>query len=206
MSVHPALIALLRELTAPKHPDFAALVAARNSVRAMADTLASGVDPDSEHPNGGRILHIEDLTLDVVRLLITAGADIEALHCGACLRTPLFFATQPGVATLLVQHGADLEARDLDNLTPLMFSAAYNDPQVVAELLALGADDQAVDKAGLDVLDHASLHLSPDDYARMEKVVKTHRAQIKRQKLSALLGNHPTSSRLSGKISGGYRM
>lgn len=187
MAIHRALLDMVRELTAPTHPDFAALVMARHYARSMALTLAGGVDPNSEHPNGHTLLHADDLSADVVRLLILAGADVDACHYGALLRTPLFFATQPGVATLLVQAGADLEARDMDGLTPLMFQAAYNAPLIVDELLTLGADPSSYDTGGLDCLDHASVHLSDDDYAHMKQVVQRHMARKRRDALLAQL-------------------
>lgn len=183
MAIHPALVDMVRELTAPKHADFAALVVSRHSPSAMANMLAHNVDPNSEHPNGHTILHADDLPADVVRLLVAAGADVDAPHYGACLRTPLFFATDPGSATHLVGAGADLEARDMDGLTPLMFQAAYNAPLIVEELLTLGADPGAVDRAGLDALDHASVHLGKDDYTVMAAVFKRYQAGQRRAAL-----------------------
>lgn len=183
MPVHPALLDMVRELTAPKHPDFAGLVMCRQSARAMASLLAAGVDPNSEHPNGHTILHADDLPDGVVRLLIAAGSDVDAPHYGAALRTPLFFATASGVATRLVQAGADLEARDLDHMTPLMVQAIYNAPTIVDELLELGADPDALDRSGLNALDHASVHLGTDDYTAMEAVFKRHRAGLRRAAL-----------------------
>ena len=187
MAIHPALLAMVRELTAPKHPDFASLVMCRQSPRAMADLLSHNVDPNSEHPNGHTILHADDLPSDVVRLLILAGADVDAPHYGANLRTPLFFCTATGASTYLVNAGADLEARDMDGLTPLMFQAAYNAPRIVEELLDLGADPRATDRAGLDALDHASVHLTDEDYAAMEAVFRRHRAGQRRDALGGLV-------------------
>lgn len=187
MAIHPALLDMVRELTAPKHPDFAGLVMCRQSPRAMADLLSHNVDPNSEHPNGHTILHADDLPAEVVRLLILAGADVDAPHYGAALRTPLFFCTASKSATHLVEAGADLEARDMDGLTPLMFQALYNAPQIVEELLDLGADPRATDRAGLDALDHASVHLTKDEYAVMEAVFRRHRAGQRREALGELV-------------------
>ena len=185
MAIHLALVDMVRELTSPKHADFAALVVSRHSPRAMANMLAHNVDPNSEHPNGHTILHADDLPADVVRLLVAAGADVDAPHYGALLRTPLFFATDRGAATHLFNAGADLEARDMDGLTPLMFQALYNAPQIVEELLDLGADPHATDRAGLDALDHASVHLTADEYVVMEAVFRRHRAGQRREALGA---------------------
>jgi len=59
------------------------------------------------------------------------------------------------VARLLLEHSADVNARDDDGWTPLHF-AAYNDHVDVAELLLRhGADAGARDNEGLTPLDVA---------------------------------------------------
>lgn len=77
--------------------------------------------------------------VEVVRLLLDAGADIEAQnqnsHWGT---TPLHAAAhgnQKAVAELLIQRGADIHAKSpLNGMTPLAHTAVHN-AKAVADLL-----------------------------------------------------------------------
>ncbi len=55
-----------------------------------------------------------------------------------------------------IEHGADVNARDLDGMTPLMAAAESNlDPVVVMMLLEAGADGRAKDNWGRTAFDYA---------------------------------------------------
>lgn len=188
MNAHPALIDLVRERQGPRHPDYTALRRACDDVRRMADVLAQGVDPDSADPEGATLLHVSDLPLGVVQLLLAAGADADAPWYTGHGRTPLFFATKQGVPTALFQSGADLESRDNDGLTPLLFNIQHGAVAVVRELLTLGSDITAQDTAGLDVFDYASLYPDARIRERMNTVLRSHhQAWLKRAGLMAIV-------------------
>src|SRR5438270_14029316 len=60
------------------------------------------------------------------------------------------------VAALLVDAGAEIDARSADGRTPLMRAAAFNREKMVAWLLAHGASPDARDAAGLRAIDVAT--------------------------------------------------
>jgi ankyrin repeat protein len=72
--------------------------------------------------------------------------------------TPLHQAARAGdlgMARLLLEAGADLEARAPGGATALHHAAYFGHPEVVRELLAWGADPGAVDKVGYTPLQWA---------------------------------------------------
>lgn len=79
---------------------------------------------------------------DVVRLLVEAGSDVNALTATGV--APLHFAAEAGDAEaieFLVAHGADVNARDTyAGRTPLMFATARNSLDAIDALIAAGAD------------------------------------------------------------------
>ena len=87
------------------------------SAEQVAACLRSGVDPDTPDDRGHTLLHRAAL-----------------------------YATDPAVIATLVEFGADLDARNLDQATPL--HRAWANPLVARELLRLGADPAARDKYG----------------------------------------------------------
>lgn len=193
MAIHPALLDLVRELTTPKHLDFVALRRACGDAHALIDMLASGVDPNSSNEQDASILHMSGLSPDAVQLLLAAGADPDARWYGGHGRTPLFFTTEHGVPTLLYHAGADLEARDVDGLTPLLFNIQYGDVDLVEELLLLGADDTALDDAGLGVLDYASLVPTEATRQRLTDIfLRRHRSFVLREHLQGVASKTPT--------------
>ncbi len=193
MAIHPALLDLVRELMSPKHLDFVALRRAFGDAHALVDVLASGVDPNSWDERGASMLHMSGLSPDVVQLLLAVGADPDARWYGGHGRTPLFFATEQGVPTLLYHAGADLEARDVDGLTPLLFNIQYGAVELVEELLRLGANDIARDDAGLGVLDYASLVPTEAMRQRLTDIfLRRHRSFVLRERLQGTALKVPT--------------
>ena len=103
-------------------------------------------------------------TAESVTACLEAGADLNARHDvdwdspdGG--NTPLHFASgyswDPAVFTVLLEAGADVEARNGHGQTPLHLVAQANKPVVVAELVEAGADLNARDRDGNTPL-HAS--------------------------------------------------
>ena len=194
MSVHLALLDLVRELKSAKHPDFVALRHACEDVQDMVNVLANDVDPNSWDEQGASLLHMSGLSPEIVQLLLAAGAEPDARWYGGQGRTPLFFATQTGIPTLLYHAGADLEVQDVDGLTPLLFNIQYGAVELVEELLVLGADDGAVDDAGLGVFDYA--RLVPTDSVRdrlTDIFLRRHRSYVLRNRLQAIASTAPST-------------
>jgi len=62
------------------------------------------------------------------------------------------------VAEVLIAHGADVNAKNDDGLTPLLYAAGYGRLEVVEALLAHGAAVNAKDDKGLTPLHYAAEH------------------------------------------------
>jgi ankyrin repeat protein len=81
--------------------------------------------------------------IEVVRLLLEKGADVNARHSGN--GGALMLAAQmgnPGIVKLLVEKGADVNLRNDYGYTALMYAATAesNDPELIKPLLAGGAE------------------------------------------------------------------
>ena len=72
-------------------------------------------------------------------------------------QTPLHFAQDPDVVSVLHRHHADLNVRTNSGDTPLHFAALEARPEVVHRLIALGADVNARNDEG-DTPLHAAVH------------------------------------------------
>lgn len=82
------------------------------------------------------------------RVLIAAGADVNARDVGREGATPLHEAAIQGrinVAKVLLAAGADVHARDADGFTPLHSAAAWGHVELARMLIAAGADANAGD-------------------------------------------------------------
>ena len=86
-----------------------------------------------------------------IRQAAAAGADLNAPRAG---KTPLMFSPTPEAAAVLLQAGADANARDTEGCTPLMQAVRNTHTGVVLVLLCQGADVHARDKRGWSALDY----------------------------------------------------
>jgi ankyrin repeat protein len=92
--------------------------------------------------------------VEIAQFLIDRGAEVNAANDEGI--TPLHLATWPAMATLLLKKGADLEARSVRGETPLLVVAAEAEREdVMAVLLAAGADVNAMGDDGFTALDIA---------------------------------------------------
>lgn len=132
-----------------------------------------------------RVSQKNDVMIRCTQLLLAAGADAKACnHAGqnalmnACYRR-FFSADAEAAFRLLITAGADINSRDNEGRTPLMFSLMSGDHGwMVPVLTSLGADINARDNAGRTPLmyavqgymaDEAWRHLmaaKPDIHAR----------------------------------------
>lgn len=97
----------------------------------------------------------------LIHALIDAGSDVNAVDQNGW--TPLHFAAllnrNPGVLRVLIGRGANINAQSSDGASPLIAAAFLNTSQVVAWLLALGADTTLRDEHGRQAIDHGRLDL-----------------------------------------------
>lgn len=97
--------------------------------------------------------------IDLVRLLLDAGADIDALSKNGQDLTPLHSALanphHARVGLLLIEKGADITLAQSDGYTPLHYAAANGTDDVVIHLLAMNANRSAKTKDGKTPLDLA---------------------------------------------------
>ena len=88
--------------------------------------------------------------METVQHLLSLGVSVD-VRGGSQNETPLLYASSMGsieMATILLKHGADINARDEDNQTCLHTAAYYNHVAVVKLFLENNADIKArgVDK------------------------------------------------------------
>ncbi len=120
--------------------------------------LDNGGDPNAAKKYEWPRLHAaaRDGYLEEVRLLISHGADVNAVAFG---QTPLHMAAWGGnieVVKLLAANGAKIDARDNWEITPLCLAAAGGRADVVTFLIANGADPQVKSKDNLTLMHWAA--------------------------------------------------
>jgi ankyrin repeat protein len=127
-------------------------------VTRVSGLLKQGADVearDKEHQETPLILAAKFGDADLVRLLLVAGAEVDARDDSG--RTALFFAPVPSeMFKMLVEAGADLHVRNKDGDTILMRKVADSGslPEV-EELLCLGIDPRSENRDGESALDLA---------------------------------------------------
>ncbi|MDQ2688565.1 MAG: ankyrin repeat domain-containing protein [Armatimonadota bacterium] len=172
------------------------LLVARSGDTAIGDLLLkAGGDATAAGPNGavpiieaikfGHPLMVKQLmewgAKDATRAAFRealARGDVDSLnvllaHGDAVHKTDLMDALSggtftPALMTLLLTHGADVNAQDAHGVTPLMVAASLPGADAVAFLLTHGADIKAADSDGWTALHHAAyVNLGPSERQRM---------------------------------------
>jgi ankyrin repeat protein len=126
-------------------------------VRAL---LADGEPVDGRTPDGFTPLQLAAFfgAPASAALLIESGADLDAVADNPMRIQPLHAATagrHREIALLLIAAGAELDGRQRHGWTPLLAAADHGDGDVVAALLAAGADPSAANDDGLRPADAA---------------------------------------------------
>jgi len=125
--------------------------------------LSLGADPNATDEGGHAPLYCvgNECSVasggDVVRALVQAGADVNG-HTGVKQCGALHMAARRGndsVAAALLDHGADIEARDSMGDSPLRRAVNCRQPCVVTLLIARGADVNSRGSGGKTVLEAA---------------------------------------------------
>jgi hemoglobin len=108
-----------------------------------------GADPNAKETEAHTPLY-RAATGEVARVLVEAGATLD-VPSGPTAGTPLHQAARMGkvsVAAAMLDHGANIEARDCKGETPLRRAVNCRKLEVVQLLIARGADPVARDKWG----------------------------------------------------------
>jgi truncated hemoglobin YjbI len=124
--------------------------AAAGDAEPAAALLRAGADPDAKEPEGHTPLYRASAG-EVARVLLAAGATADVTS-GPTRGTPLHQAARRGfcpVAAALLDHGADVEARDAKGETPLRRAVNCRQVEVVRLLVRRGADPHAADNRGV---------------------------------------------------------
>ncbi len=128
---------------------------ARKDMRAVESLLSKGADPNGTDKTGARPLYlaVKSGSPEMVRRMIAAGADVKASD----ERAPLMWLagtnrplTAPDleIAQILIQSGARVDARGINQKTPLHQAATYNHAGLTKILIEKGADTAAKESFG----------------------------------------------------------
>jgi ankyrin repeat protein len=159
-----------------------ALIAAAqaNDAESVGLLLEQGVDANARDLSGGTALMFAagNDNVAAVQLLLKARADVNAVSgmLGITVKaglialgkyTPLLIATtygSPELVKTLLDAGADVNAKDVRGMTPLMMSVTseYQRPEVVRLLLVRGADSEAKSLEGETAGDWAAKFAHPE--------------------------------------------
>ena len=130
------------------------LTAIENDDTSLVRSLIQSIDV-KETEETFLIFAIIKGNIDIVRLLIEAGADINKKDRNGA--SSFIYAVIKGnivIVRLLIEAGADTNIYDGDGMTPLMIAAENNDIPLVRLLIQNGADINKQDPEGLTVLDY----------------------------------------------------
>jgi ankyrin repeat protein len=159
--------------------------AALRGDRAVASLLVAAGARINDDPDGSSALMaaVSQVDLEFTRFMLDHGASVEShvliqptVNNGENLPTPLMLAADKSAAdlvALLLKHGANVNARDLKGMTPLMYAAAAIDQAklteaVVKALLTAKADVRARTTGGETALDFAVKHNKPNVVALLK--------------------------------------
>jgi ankyrin repeat protein len=140
----------------------------------------NGAHLDARGKNGGTLLHSPVLygDLEMVQVLLDYKVDVNTQRDSG--RAPLHDGSMGGIfarirnvvqsstntVKLLLEHGADVNMRALDNSTPLHVAMEYGRVKIVPMLLEHGANVDAKDKNGRTPL-HEAVESWSDEPVRM---------------------------------------
>ncbi len=141
-------------------PNTALFRAIRNGdLAALRAQLAHGADKSARDQRGSTALMYAAAfgAADAVKALLDAGADVNAPNSFEATAL-VWGAADEAKVHLLVEHGADINARTKLGRSPLMVAAACDGcSEIVRYLLSKGADSKALNERGVGALQLAAL-------------------------------------------------
>ena len=135
-----------------------------NSLEAMKLLLKQGASPDGRASSWPPIYRaIEYGHPDLAKWLVENGANVNIQTVERV--TPLMWAIKRDfreLAEYLLEHGADVHAKDLElSFTPMHYAAKTGNVAILKQLLAAGADKNAVDRIKQTPIDVAASEGNP---------------------------------------------
>jgi len=140
----------------PLRSDFYALRAVRSNPDHLRQLIVSGVNPNSIEAATGDNLLFANMPAASARVLIKCGARVNRQNEQGL--TPIHNCVRHEVAEVMLRHGADVNAATKDGYTPLMSAAISNNSELVAVLLAHGANDTARMVSNLTLIKDGDLY------------------------------------------------
>jgi len=117
------------------------------ATQTLALLVDAGADVNATSESGDTALTIavrNNVRPADLRILIDAGADLEFIAESSSVQGPPLFTSvlhgRPNITKLLIDAGAELDARDDQGQTPLHWALSLHNPQQALVLLRAGAD------------------------------------------------------------------
>lgn len=130
----------------------------KNDNETVADLIRQGVNVNVVGKGGwSPLIHATYQSyLDTVKLLVEAGADINAFHgkWNAFMYAVKYKNTD--IIKFFVESGADINVSDSMGDTPLIYAAEEGDPDIIKILVNAGANVNATNLAGWTAMHHAA--------------------------------------------------
>jgi ankyrin repeat protein len=150
-------------LSGPVLADDSPLAAALQDgdLQGVEAALAAGAPLDAPFPDGLMTplgLAITQGDVAIVRLLLDSGAPLSRQDViGLPPLSVAVHSCKAGreITDLLIERGAEIDARGAGGMTPLLVAALMGRDEIVASLIAAGADTEAVDVFGDGILNFA---------------------------------------------------
>ena len=140
-----------------------ALACTNGSALVVAKLLQAGADPNAS-PNGESPLMVAARTgdLETVKVLLAHGAATNAVESERGQTALMWAAAEahPAVVKLLIEQGADVQARAKGGFTPVLFGVRKGDKESVAALINAGAspNEKAADGSPLSFVAILNAH------------------------------------------------